>query len=86
MTLGEKGALIAHQNQMTYIDPFPVEVVDTTGGGDAFAAGFLYGMTQGKSPLESGRIAAALAALIINQLGPRFQEELQPRIQELLGG
>ncbi len=85
MTLGAKGALISHQNQLTYIDPFSVEVVDTTGCGDAFAAGFLYGMTHGKSVLESARIASALAALVINQLGPRFQKELQSRMIELLG-
>ena len=84
MTLGSRGALIAYQGQVTYIDPFHLQVIDTTGAGDAFAAGFLYGLTQNKSILESGRIAAAMAALIISQLGPRFQGNLQARLQLLL--
>ncbi|MBF0277899.1 MAG: adenosine kinase [SAR324 cluster bacterium] len=85
MTLGSKGALIFHENEMTYVDSFSVEVIDTTGGGDAFAAGFLYGITHGKSASESGRIASALAALIINQLGPRVQGDWEPKLKELLG-
>ncbi len=84
MTLGPRGALIAHQGRVTYIDPFSLQVMDTTGAGDAFAAGFLYGVTQGKSILESGRIAAAMAALIISRLGPRYQGDLKTGLQQLL--
>ena len=84
MTLGSRGALIAHQGQVTYVDPFSLPVVDSTGAGDAFAAGFLYGITQNKSILESGRIAAAMAALVISQLGPRFQGDLRTRLHQLL--
>lgn len=85
MTLGEKGALVSHQNQTIYVNPYPIEAVDTTGAGDAFAAGFLYGITQGQSALESGRMAAAMAALVIGQLGPRFQGDLPASVKALLG-
>ena len=84
MTMGSRGALIAHRGRITYVDPFSLPVVDSTGAGDAFAAGFLYGITQNKSILESGRIAAAMAALVISQLGPRFQGDLRTRLHQLL--
>ena len=84
MTLGAKGALILHQGEVFYIDPFAVNVVDTTGAGDAFAAGFLYGLTCDKSIFESGLIASALAAEIIQQMGPRFQGDAKVRLQERL--
>jgi sugar/nucleoside kinase (ribokinase family) len=47
------------------------KVVDTTGAGDLFAAGFLYGLTQGKPPAECGRIGAICAAEIISHVGAR---------------
>ncbi len=84
LTMGEKGALIAHQGEVVYIDPLPVDVVDTTGAGDAFAAGFLYGITHGKSPLECGRMAAFMAAQVISQLGAHVQGDLQSKLQEYL--
>ena len=86
MTLGEKGALISHCAQPLFIDPVPTKAHDTTGAGDAFAAGFLYGITQKKSALDSGKIAVAMASLVIGQLGPRFQGNVSARMQELLGG
>ena len=46
LTLGEKGALISHLGEIIYIDPISVNVIDTTGAGDAFAAGYLYGITN----------------------------------------
>ena len=58
LTLGANGAIISHLGQTYYIDPFPIRVEDTTGAGDAFAAGFLFGMTHEFSPLDSGRIGA----------------------------
>ena len=56
LTLGANGALISHIGQTYYIDPLAISVEDTTGAGDAFSAGFLYGMTHNLSPLDSGRI------------------------------
>lgn len=85
LTLGENGAIISHLGQAYYIDPFPIRVEDTTGAGDAFAAGFLFGMTHDFSPLESGRIGAALAGAVIEQTGPRFQGHAHSLIREKLG-
>jgi len=85
LTLGENGAIISHLGQTYYIDPYPIRVEDTTGAGDAFAAGFLFGMTHDFSPLESGRIAAALAGAVIEQTGPRFKGHAHSLIREKLG-
>ena len=85
LTLGAYGALISNHGETFYIDPLPVSVEDTTGAGDAFAAGFLYGMTHDFSPLESGRIGAALAAGVIGQTGPRYLGNTRKLIQDNLG-
>lgn len=84
MTLGAKGALISHEGQTLFIDSISTEVIDTTGAGDAFAAGFLYGITQKKSVLDCGRIAVALASLVIGQLGSRLQGDMPASLHALL--
>lgn len=85
LTLGSNGALITHLGQTFYIDPSQICVEDTTGAGDAFAAGFLYGMTHEFSPLESGRIGAVLAGAVIEQTGPRYQGYAHTLIREKIG-
>ena len=85
LTLGANGAIISHFGQTYYIDPLPIRVEDTTGAGDAFAAGFLFGMTHEFSPLESGRIGATLASAVIEKTGSRFQGDSQSLIHEKLG-
>ncbi len=84
MTLGPSGALINHQGEVAYIDPVSAEAVDTTGAGDAFAAGFLYGITQEKSYLESGRIAAFVAARIIEHIGAQYRGDLKTELVAFL--
>ena len=72
VTLSEEGAIIVRGEERVKIDAFAVdEVVDTTGAGDLFAAGFLYGYTQGRSLLDCGRLGCLSAAIVIAQIGPR---------------
>ena len=72
ITLGAKGALIIDQGKVIEIAAAPVnEVKDLTGAGDAFAAGFLYGLVCKKSLSECGGIAATLAAETITIIGAR---------------
>ncbi len=85
LTLGEKGALISHCGEIIYIDPLPVQVIDSTGAGDAFAGGYLYGVTNDFSHLESGRIAATLAGAVIEQTGPRYNGDAKKLVSEKLG-
>ena len=85
MTMGGRGSLIQHRGETVYVDALPVPVEDTTGAGDAFAAGYLYGMTHEKTPLESGRIASALAGAVIGHTGPRYQGNAQAKVRKLVG-
>ena len=85
LTMGEMGAVVSHNRETFYIDPFPAQVLDTTGAGDAFAAGYLYGMTNDFSPMDSGRIGATLAGTVIEQTGARYEGEAKKLIREKLG-
>ncbi len=67
--LGADGALIAKGSERYTIKPVPTQVIDTTGAGDMFASGFLYGIVQGKSLDVAGHIAATLASDVISRLG-----------------
>lgn len=77
LTLGEKGSRILCGGQVIEIAPQRVaKVTDATGAGDLYAAGLLYGLTQGKSLQESGDLASRCAAQIIQQLGARAMQPL----------
>ncbi len=72
VTLSEKGALVVHQGHMLAIPAHPVlRVTDTTGAGDLFAAGFLYGYIRQRPHEESARLGALMAGHIIQQIGSR---------------
>lgn len=72
LTRSEKGSVIFTNGKTFDIAAEPVaKVVDTTGAGDAYAAGFLFGYTQGLPMEECGRIASIAAAEVISHIGPR---------------
>ena len=72
ITLSAKGSLIVHNNEVIEINAKKVErVIDTTGAGDLYAAGFLYGCAKNKSFRECGRYASIAAAEIISHYGAR---------------
>lgn len=77
ITCGERGSIILNKGERTEVKAVPVhEVVDTTGAGDLYAAGFLYGYTHGLSMAECGRLGSACASDIITHLGARAQRPL----------
>ncbi|MEZ5991794.1 MAG: adenosine kinase [Planctomycetota bacterium] len=77
LTRSEKGAVVVTPDETISVSAQPIEKVeDTTGAGDLFAAGFLYGYTHGKSLDESGKIASICAAEIISHVGARPEANL----------
>ena len=72
LTRSEKGSLIIAGEHLIEVAAFPVkQVVDVTGAGDLYAAGFLYGYTRGRDFADCGRIAALCAGEVISHIGPR---------------
>lgn len=72
VTRSEKGCVVVTPDEVHEVPAVAgVEVVDTTGAGDLFAAGFLFGLTRGHDLLACARIGAIAAAEVISHLGPR---------------
>lgn len=72
LTRSEKGSVIITPHERVAVAPHPVEhLVDTTGAGDLYAAGFLHGLTKGAPLPECGRLASLAAAEIIGHVGAR---------------
>ncbi len=69
VTMGSKGALVVTGMQVTQVDTYKVEVVDTTAAGDAFIGGFASAVLNGKSLEESVRYGCACGALATTKLG-----------------
>jgi len=77
VTRGAKGSVVVAQNEVHIVDASPVEkVVDTTGAGDAYAAGFLYGYTQGMELVECARVGGLAAGEVIGHMGGRPETPL----------
>lgn len=77
VTRSERGSIIITDGDTHVIEASPVErVVDTTGAGDLYAAGFLFGLTHGKDLPACGRIASIAAAEVIGHLGARPETPL----------
>ncbi|MGC6472664.1 MAG: adenosine kinase [Parvibaculales bacterium] len=78
ITRGEKGALIVMGGAVTEVPAVPVaEIVDLTGAGDQYAAGFLSGLALGKSAAECGHMGAVAAAEVISHIGPRPRADMR---------
>ena len=76
LTLGVKGSLLMHDGALHPIEGVRVRAVDTTGAGDMYAAGILYGLTHGLSWPEAGRLASHAAARVVSVLGARLPAKL----------
>ena len=83
VTRSEKGCLVLSPDGVLAVPASPVErVVDTTGAGDLFAAGFLFGLAQGVGHERAARLGTLAAAEVIQHLGARPQASLKALAQE----
>lgn len=86
ITRGAKGSVVLHGDEVHVLDAEPVErVVDTTGAGDLYAAGFLHGYCKGLAPADWGRAGGVAAAEIISHYGARPEADLKELLAARLG-
>lgn len=82
VTRSEKGCVVVSKDKVTAVPASPVkQVVDTTGAGDLFAAGFLFGTVRGLGHEQCGRLGALAAAEVIQHIGARPQTSLKALAQ-----
>ena len=86
VTRSEKGAIAVQDGTRTTVAAEPIEqIVDATGAGDQFAAGFLVGQAEGRSIEDSLTMGAVCAAEVIQHYGPRPEHDMKALINERLG-
>ena len=85
LTRSEQGSVILHGNATLAVAAEPAQVIDTTGAGDAYAAGFLAAYTAGRTLAECGRLGSVAAAEIISHFGARPQRDLSGEMALLAG-
>ena len=83
LTRGAAGSTAIRGNERVEIEVVPAEVLDTTGAGDAYAAGFLTALTAGKTLAQCGRLASIAAAEVIAQYGARPRADLSGALAQL---
>lgn len=78
VTRSEEGSVIVRGDETVVVEALPIgKLVDTIGAGDLYAAGFLYGYTQGFDLKRCGDLGSLAAGLVVQQIGPRPRENLQ---------
>ncbi|MEX0589232.1 MAG: adenosine kinase [Cyanobium sp.] len=86
LTRSELGSVILNGSDTNSVDPFRLgPLVDTTGAGDLYAAGFLRAYTQGQDMAACGRLGSLCAGQVVTQLGPRPQGSLKQLVTQHLG-
>lgn len=84
ITLGENGAMIYDGDTFIDIEPYKVNAIDTNGAGDMFAGAFMYGITNGRSFADAGKLASLASSKVVTQFGPRLEwHEAQDLLHKL---
>lgn len=85
VTCGAEGSLVVNDERVIHVPAEPVsKVVDTTGAGDLYAAGFLFGLSREMPPATCGRIGGIAAAEIISHFGARPERQLTELLADKL--
>ncbi|NPA36409.1 MAG: adenosine kinase [Chlorobi bacterium] len=82
LKLGKKGSIINYYGEIVKVDVVPAKSIDTTGAGDLYAAGFLYGMANGLTPEQCGKIGSVTSGNVIEVIGAKMDEERWKKIKE----
>ncbi len=89
VTLGKNGALVGSRGELITVPSLGRNPVDTTGAGDNFAAGFLYGLSLNASLTQAAQIGSLLAGHVIETIGPQIPDErwceIKLKVAEILG-
>lgn len=86
MTCGADGCLVWDRGRITAVPGHRVPVVDTTGAGDVYAAGVLYGLSQRLSPVDAAKLGTYASGYIVTRMGPRLEISLADKVQAILNG
>ena len=87
LTMGAEGSLLVDPLGLEHVAGVPVKAVDTTGAGDMYAAGILYGLTNGLEFEQAGRLGSLAAARVVGQMGARLAEPIsRADVEEATGG
>ncbi|MCL2132457.1 MAG: adenosine kinase [Lentimicrobiaceae bacterium] len=73
--VGSKGSWLMSGNKKEQVEAYPTQLLDTTGAGDIYASGFLYGYVNGLDLKQCGKIGSFLASKIVETIGPKFSEK-----------
>ncbi|WP_436515007.1 adenosine kinase [Ekhidna sp. To15] len=84
ITKGKEGALAYDGTTHHEIQPFPTKAVDATGAGDMFAGAFLYGINNGRTHAEAGKLASAASSAVVSKYGPRLNPNHIKEVLSLL--
>ncbi len=85
LTRSERGSVVLAGDEIHVVDAAPLDrLVDTTGAGDLYAAGFLFGYTRGDSLYDCGRIGAIAAAEVISHFGARPEVDLARHLEDCM--
>jgi len=87
LTLGAAGSILMHEGNVHPVEGVEAEAIDTTGAGDMYAAGVLYGITNGLSWPQAGHLASHASARVVAHLGARLSRKFTgDEIRDLLDG
>ncbi len=79
--VGKNGSMIKTGDEVVRVGVIPAKALDTTGAGDAYAAGFFYGLTQGHNMETSGKIAAMVSGKVVEVMGPNLPDNSWPDLK-----